>query len=140
MLVVATVIVAACVTVAIVVRMGIPIVGVVIGPSIAVAVVVVVARVTVAIPVVVCMGIAITIVVIVSSISVVIGTSESVRILSHCVPKFRMILQISLQLGMPLHVRFIVDQLRILTKLLGDFPMAVEELIKVNPLFVHALI
>ena len=51
-----------------------------------------------------------------------------------------MILQVGLQLGMALHVRLIVDQLRILPQLLGDFAMAVEELIKVNPLFVHALI
>ena len=51
-----------------------------------------------------------------------------------------MILQIGLQLGMALHVRFIVDQLRILPKLLGNFAMAIEELIEVDALFVHALI
>ena len=173
MVIVAIVIVAACVTVAVVICTGItiPVAIVVIGSSIAIPVVIctgiaitvaivvvgtsiaitvviragitvaiVVVGTSVTIPVVIRTGIAITIVVIVPSISVVIGTREGVRILSHCVPKFWMILQIGLQLGMALHVRFIVDQLRILPKLLGDFAMAIKEPIEVDTLFMHALI
>jgi hypothetical protein len=132
------VVIGASVAIPVVVSTGIPIAGVVIIARVAVAIVVVAA--SVAIPVVVCTGIAITVIVIVPSISVVIGTSEGVRILSHSVPKFRMILQVGLELGMTLHVVLIVDQLRILAKLLGNFAMAIEELIEVNALFVHALI
>jgi len=132
------VVIGASVAIPVVVSTGIPIAGVVIIARVAVAIVVVAA--SVAIPVVVCTGIAITVIVIVPSISVVIGTGESVRILSHSVPKFRMILQVGLELGMTLHVVLIVDQLRILAKLLGNFAMAIEELIEVNALFVHALI
>jgi hypothetical protein len=132
------VVIGASVAIPVVVSTGIPIAGVVIIARVAVAIVVVAA--SVAIPVVVCTGISIAVIVIVPSISVVIGTSEGVRILSHSVPKFRMILQVGLELGMTLHVVLIVDQLRILAKLLGNFAMAIEELIEVNALFVHALI
>ena len=51
-----------------------------------------------------------------------------------------MILQIGLQLGMTLHICFIVDQLRIFPKLLSDFAMAIEEAIEAHALVTHAVL
>ncbi len=105
-----------------------------------IAVAIIVIRASVAVPVVVPAGITVPVVVIVPSISVIISTRESVGILSCRFPKFWMILEVGLQLGMTLHVRFIVDQLRILPDLIGDFAMAIEELIEVDALLAHAFV
>jgi hypothetical protein len=127
---VAIVVVAASVPVSVVIRTGIPIV---------VGVVVVAA--SVSIPVIIRAGIPIPGVVIVSSVSViVIAAHEGIGILCHRFSEFGMILQVGLQLGITLHIRFVVNQLGILAKLLADFAMAVEKAIESHALIAHALI
>ena len=146
------IIVPTSITVAVaVIRPSVTISSIVILAGVAIAVGIVIVAASVPIPVVISTGIAIAgivvptgitvaIVAIVPSISVIIGTRESVGILSYRFPEFGMILQIGLQLGMTLHLCFIVDQLRISPKLLGNFAMAIEEAIEVDALFAHAVI
>src|ERR1700733_6391448 len=59
-------------------------------------------------------------------------THECVRIVLDLLAHGRMILQISLQGRMLLHIVIVIDERRIFAKLIGEFGMAVQELVEVR--------
>src|SRR5580700_8104469 len=59
-------------------------------------------------------------------------THEGVRIVLDLLAHGRMILQISLQGRMLLHIVIVIDERRIFAQLIGEFGMAVQELVQVR--------
>jgi hypothetical protein len=90
----------------------------------------------------------IAVVIVLPSVPIVIGTliitlalsQVGVRGVSYLLAKLRMVLQVSLQLGMVLHILFVIYQLRIFPKLFGNFAVAIKKLIESHSLVARALI
>jgi hypothetical protein len=93
-------------------------------------------------------SIAVASIIIRASVSIVVSTPViitalsyvSVRVVSDLLAKLRMILQVGLQLGVLLHIPIIINELRVAPKLLGNFAVAIKELIEVRPLVALALV
>src|ERR1700733_6330746 len=76
--------------------------------------------------------IAITITIVCVTVETRFLTHEGVRIVLDLLTHGRMILQISLQGRMLLHIVIVVDERRIFAQLIGEFGMAVQELVEVR--------
>jgi hypothetical protein len=133
---VAIIVVGSSITVAIIIiRVSVAVAIIIVGSGIAIAGIIVPTGVTVASIVVPAVAIIIS-----TSIGTLALTHESVGVSSNRFTEFGMILQVRLQLGMSLHIFFIVDQLRILAKLFSDFAMAIEKTIEADALVTRPVV
>ena len=84
--------------------------------------------------------VAITITIVLTAIVTGFLTHEGVRITLDLLLHSRMILQISLQSRMLIHIIIVIDERRIFAKLVGQFGMAVQELIEVREFLASSVV